>query len=513
MEAIPRRRLISDFATTFGAALVLFALSIPLARLLAVALGAEGYGHYQMLRRVTLTGYPIALIGLHIALVRALAMTIGDRKAHAATALGGLAIAVPAVVLMGGALLLCPGVIGRLLHGPNPARGGEALLWLFLSAIGYAYLYSAYRGSQRILYANLITIVYNGLIPLGCILAMRRAEPDALILMLSYIAIGLEVPFLAWEVWRAARLPGDIRATWNDVVQAVGGLLRYGWRRMFVPSIYGAFYLVAPNWLNHLGRPKETGAFFLSLTVLRLLEQSLSPIAVVMLPALSEMVGRRDTQSLGYYVSYVVSFFVEVALFMGMQGFAFAGIIVRAWFGPSFIGIVPSVQLLMLALAPLLLFLLSLTVVEALTERAVSLVCALAGLIVNTLIVIGLSQHLDAVGASVGFGAAVSVAAALMCAFLVRRLKPSLNWGLLAKALVINLALAGASWIMLRSGLVRLPSPAVAGAWAVVVVATYLLLSRVCRLSWYVQVSRASRPLARKGGTELNDDGTDLIDR
>ena len=379
-----RTDVAGDMLVTFGSAALLLVLNVPTIRFLVDALQPEGYGQFQLARRAAFYGFPILLIGLNTALVRSLSLNELDRQRCRDLVLGGFLVVVAGMITVAAMGWLLADPFGRLLFGRVIEGASEALATFLAAALAYGFVYALLRGGGRLAASNVYLVVLMGVIPLLASLGAEGTDPFVL---LQGVAVAMLVVTLPTGIWAYRAIVGrsvgsiPVRARLDPSGTTAHGQLKgircgiadlvgYGARRMFVPLFVGANALLGPAALNHAGKGEVAGQLLIALAIGRALEQVVGPVSIVMLPRLSVMVGRDQHAQLQRYGELLVHGFTGALVFAVLQAVVFSAVIVAAWFGSERLALIPVVDVVLLAAAPMILYSLTQTLVDALTDAA-----------------------------------------------------------------------------------------------------------------------------------------------
>lgn len=281
------RSLRADFVETFGVEFLVLAAGLYLFRLASMELGTDGFSEFVLARRVISLLQPVVVVGADVALVRFVAMALGNRPEigrHVTTAALTMAGAVTVVV---GLLAVSPGASARFLLGS--ASSSPLVLPLAGVMAGAALLplcYSYLRGTGLFRHANLLQVLAVGGTPIAAVALSGGSAAQAV----AGIAVGWTVIPAAFLL--ALRPPAAAPTPRN----ASRPLLRYAWRRFPGDLLLMGLLSLPPLVATHVAGMTEAAIFAVGVSMVTLVGSLFAPVGQVVLPAASRWVGegRRD---------------------------------------------------------------------------------------------------------------------------------------------------------------------------------------------------------------------------
>lgn len=264
-------------------------------RLAAAQWGTEGFAEYALSRKILSALLVIALVGMEIALVRAVAMA-GPAHASAigASLRGALLIVGVSALTVALVLVLASDPLSAVFYGGTEHAGllpGLAFAVVGGAIQGLAYAFQ--RGRLRLVAAGALLVVNTGLVPLAAVIAARTSIATALVAMgLAWSAVGALVI-----------LPAMRRPAGPAPLQA---LLSYGAPRSVGFLVQTALLAAPPIVAAHRFGIEEAGNVAFALLALGVLSTLLTPIGVVLLPRGASMLREGSLHLLRQHVARLV---------------------------------------------------------------------------------------------------------------------------------------------------------------------------------------------------------------
>lgn len=366
----PRRRghgAVHDLVGTVATSVVVTLALVISTRILAEALGPDGYGAYSVARRVLQVVLEASTVPFGIAIARAVAMapsTDGERDAAVSGLMGVLAVAAP----VGFVLAAFPSAIARLAFGDAAyARVIVAVAVLFAGYVGYSVLYAYHRGRRMMRAANLWQMIVQGATPL--VVAVLAIDRPAV----SFVLVALAVPLFAGTfqtagmAWRSLR-----QQAWRRLVEAARSLTRFALPRIPTGFALGAIYGVGPFLAGNAGALAQAGYIAAGQSLLGLMQVGSEGFGLIALPRVARAIadGRHDELRAG--LASLLAFTRDFGLYMTLHLWIWGDRLVYALLGPQFGEAVLVVRVVLLAAIPSLAYTLLRSVVDAADERAIN---------------------------------------------------------------------------------------------------------------------------------------------
>ena len=286
------RSLRSDFLETFGVELFVLAAGLYLFRAASLELGLVGFAEFVLARRVISLLQPVVVFGTDIALVRYVALALGDRREagrHLTTAAVTMAVAVAVVLAV---LLGLPRLSAGLLLGSESSVGLVGPLSLVV--VGAALLplcYSYLRGLGLFRLANLLQALTLGVTPVLAIHLSSGSPARAL----AGIGVGWVVlpAVLLTAVKPRPVIPGRGRLS--------APLFQYAWKRFPGDLLLVGLLSIPPLVAANLAGQQEAAILAVGVSLVTLIGSMFAPVGQVILPAAARWTGEGRTEEVRRY--------------------------------------------------------------------------------------------------------------------------------------------------------------------------------------------------------------------
>ena len=488
MPSVRRFRLTPFFSDLFWTLLtqgfVLIA-GLLLFRLAAEAFGPDGFGEYQLSRRIAALTTPLILLGLGVGLPRYLGMSHGGEPVISASyaAVSGLCIGSVSILLVL-ALNAFPSAFSRLLFGGAGYRSFTFPLSLLVFGLAAcAFVYSYYRGSLRMKVANLLQSIGIGALPVALIVVIPGCTVRLLVgltgIGLSATAAVFAAPIIRKILmyWRSLRIRTSVRE-----------LLRYG-----LPRVPGDFAIVTllglgPVLAAHFAAIREVGYLATAQALLSLLSVSVAPLGIVLLPRISHLLAQGREEEIRKNLSYLVSAAFHISIFVVIQIMVFLDVIVGYWLGREFVEGALVMRVVTLPLPFLLSYVAMRSPIDAARIKAIN--TRNLGISVGVYAVVAAAslacrQIISPVlGLGVALVAGITVLGILTCVSTKRIYHIDFKLGFVMLAICLSLILGSAGWFLkpyLKSGAMGIVQ--LAGI-EFFLLAVYMLLLVKCGVRW-----------------------------
>lgn len=353
-------KFVSDTVRVALTQVLVLVLNLLLLRLVQGWIGSDGLARFLVARRILVVLAPLLLLGLDVALTRAVALD--PRAGGSLLGLGLLFLTAVSAT----ALLL--GFAGRDLGGAF-AFGHQEASALFLAtvffSISYAFLtlwYAVLRGHQRMGVANGLQVAYLlieiSVLALVVVVPVLRAKPIESLLGLS--GLGVLGITLAGAIRDGAAISVDR--------ERLVALLRYGLPR--VPSIFllSANLTIPVLLASHLVSLRAAGLIAVGTTIITATETVTVAVSTMLLPKLAAMTlpGRQPELRRG--VNAALTFSAHIGL---LASFVLPGVIgpaVTFWLGPDYRSGMALIALAVVGTGPYLVYTILRNVLNAISE-------------------------------------------------------------------------------------------------------------------------------------------------
>ena len=171
----------------------------------------------------------------------------------------------------------------------------------------------------------------------------------------------------------------------HGIINPIRNLINYGIKRMPVPICLGIMYSGGAIALNNSRAHEASGYFLAALFIIRILEQAVGPVAVVMLPKLSKIVGKKNHYGVRYYTLNVFEYTLTVGLFFTIQIIILSNYLINLIYGSEYEQSIAAFRILAIAIVPVLFFSLTQTIIDAITEKGMVLLAVVLGMSISLL--------------------------------------------------------------------------------------------------------------------------------
>lgn len=350
--------------------LLVMAAGIFVLKLAADLLGPVGFGEYTVSRRAIGLMYLPLVLGLGIAAPRYIAIArargssgYSPRSFAIATLLAGVTPAAIVILLMS----LNPNASSSLLFGDESMRSLVRPAAIALAGLTlHSMVYAVFRGRGDMHFANALSLIDNGIVPVVAFLAVAHNAAAVLATTgLAWLVISTIALVVAFATESATE-------SVHPVSSHVRTLLRFG-----IPRVPGEFALVGLFALPALIAVRtqgivQAGHFSAGLSLLSLVAGVYGPVGLVMLPRASEQAARGDLKGLRRIVLKLLGAGVASALLIVAVGEFLIPLFVRWYFGTGFLPAIPVFRMCLLGAIPYVVYVLLRNILDALDVRAVN---------------------------------------------------------------------------------------------------------------------------------------------
>ena len=350
--------------------LLVMAAGIFVLKLAAQLLGSVGFGEYTVSRRAVGLMYLPLVLGLgiaaprYIAIARAGALPGYNPKSFAiATLIAGLAPAAIVILLMN----LNPTGASRVLFGSSSMQSliqpsAIALAGLTLHSMVYA----IFRGRGDMHFANALSFVDNGIVPVAAFLFVSH---NAAAVLATTGTAWLVISAMALVV--ALTTESTIETT-ETVSSHAKMLLKFGMPR--VPgefALVGLFALPALIALRTQG-VVSAGHLSAGMSLTSLVAGVFGPVGLVMLPRASAQAAQGDLIGLRKIVLKMLGAGLAIAIAVVVVGEVLIPPFVKWYFGAAFLPAIPVFRTCLLGAIPYVVYVLLRNILDALDVKAVN---------------------------------------------------------------------------------------------------------------------------------------------
>lgn len=336
-----RRRLTFDYILTFASEFMVLLAGLLVYKLAASAIGENGFTDYALSRRTLSFIQPLLVIGLGVGIPRyiAFAMAKGVAAKPGSYFISGLIIVslitLPVLLL----LIVFRNFFSQLLFDTDHFAALMPQLALMLCGlILHSVVYAFYRGSVRMIQANLLQLLNLGLVPMLAFLFRDSLGQVLLATGIGWTAVAavfllLLLPRLDWE---RSELRGCIRE-----------LFVYGAQRMPGDVALAGFLALPAYFTAHVvdDQLKTAGYVAFSMSMLNLAGAAFGPICLLLLPSASEAIVAKDFARLKRQTNRVAAWTLGLTAFGILVAELFAEPIIAIYLGQSSEGLVNCLRI------------------------------------------------------------------------------------------------------------------------------------------------------------------------
>jgi len=359
--------LVRDLGVTTAGEAVVLVGSVLVVSAFGRWLGAAALAEYLLLRRVVALLQPGVQLGLPLAVARQVAVASGKGKPDRLPYLvAGLLLASALAVALGMTLNLAPRQFAAGLFGDAGHSGLILPLWLLLVGLAaQQFVYCFYQGQLALGRAALVHVSGLALVPLTAVAGLAWTGSVAFIVQLMGALTLLAALLLA-----PAGLWSTVRAGLRHHTDKVRELLRYGIPRLPGDLGLASFLALGPILAAHRLSLAQVSPLLIGQTFLTLGAAALTPLGLVLLPKLSQMLAQNRKAEVREQLGLLASALVDVSLFACVQLIVFADAVIVVWLGAEFGSATPVVRLTLLALPFYLIYVGLRSAIDAASVRA-----------------------------------------------------------------------------------------------------------------------------------------------
>lgn len=438
------QKLLSDTAHTFVIAVALLAFGIAFTSLAGRLLGPEEFGVLQLGRRTISYLFPVLLLGLNTSLVREVGVASDPaHKRLLAKAAWWITLGACTVAILISTVF--SGTINELLFGQE-TNAPSAFGFLLFSIILFTVVYSQLRSVGKIKASNWQLLLSMGFVPLASAstLFWKDFSGAEVMVAMGLLMLTSLVPSLIVRVCNMvwSHTP-EIRSMniWPEIIL----LITYGLPRAFVPVLMGVIYTTGVIKLNYLNDAQDAGLLLAMFFFLRIIDQSVHPIAIVMLPHLSTLIGSGQEPAVKRYADGMIQLLLPLGLCTTTGLLVTRANLIELLYGQQFIDGVTALGIIAFAALPVLFFSLAQTILDATAQKGWTMLAVLVGAVVSILGIFGQSD-LTPEKVAIVFVISVWVVAGIMFIILVRLTNINMSFRDLAGPFLLAAIVGTVAW-------------------------------------------------------------------
>ena len=362
------RDLIDTFITS---GLTVLALVLTL-RLLAQALGPEGFGAYSIARRILSTLDPVLTVTMGTAVTRYIALTNNERIRHNYL-LAGLMIGVaPSMVclLIG---TLCDRQLAGLLFRDGEYR--PVIIRTLFLMVGYCFfiiLYSFYRGRGEMRKANLWQLTVIAIGPLSVAWLFSSSRDVGLILALNAVLCFTSLAPLLYHTFRRDTAGQGAEKDLESFSTCFRELFRYGLTRVPGGFAFPGILAIGPFLAPYVGTLSHAGYLLAGQSVLRVVEGGTEALSRVALPRWARLSRDENGATLRARISDVVAFAIHIGTFATLHLLLWCDQIIVLLLGNEYLASTPVLRILIFAVLPFLTYSMLRPIIDAVDPKPVN---------------------------------------------------------------------------------------------------------------------------------------------
>jgi O-antigen/teichoic acid export membrane protein len=336
-----------DFGLTGSASFLTAVAAMLVIAVLGRSLGAAVLGEYLLIRRMASWLQAGVQLPSGVALPRYVAFSVDEpHSIKQAYFLSALLTGCGIALALGVILIAWKSPLSHLFFGS--AQLDQLVLPLSLLLFGLAAhgaTFGYYQGTLAMGRACALQIINLAAVPISVALLLKQTHSIPLIVNTMGISmIGITI-FFALPIVRKTEFHISVQQYWKQTLE----LLSYGFARLSgdfslqamlsLPAVIAAHYL-----------PMTSVTFLLfGGSFLAAVAAANQPLATILLARVSKSIAQKRVSQLQVHLSYLVSALIESSFFACLQLIVFTDVIVTAWVGPSFLGGIRVIRIVIIA--------------------------------------------------------------------------------------------------------------------------------------------------------------------
>ncbi len=447
-SGLKSRAFLRHVTLTMGTEVVSLGSRLVLISVVGRWLGAAALAEYLLLTRVTAWLFAGSILGLGVALPRYVAHAAGSQKEDHTPYFQAASICLMLSSLsLGFILIMFRHAFAEWLFGDSHRIAFVIALALMLWGLSaQAAVYGYYQGLLAMGRANLLdlcTIAAGPLVVVGALFWMHSVPLMVGAMGCLDLLCSALFAFPILRRGKLLRLPA--------LLGHIKELLRYGIPR--VPGDFGAAALTAigPVVAAHFLGMRQVSDFLLGQAILLVTGYAAGPLEVVLLSKVSTMLGQDRQDDVRRRLEILVTAVLEVSAFVCLQMIIFADVAVGLWVGPTYLGGIRVIRLILLAVPPYLLYMALRSTIDAATVRPLNAGNVLVAISVYVLLIGTSAKFLPARFLLEGIAAALLAVLILLGMLTWRSVRKlyalAIPWGRLLAPLMATLGLGGVAYL------------------------------------------------------------------
>ena len=336
-------RVIADTVVTFVTEILVLASFFLFYRLLLDGYGSEDVGVYALSRRIVAVLIPLVMLGLYEGMGRTIAMASlqGEKKLIILIGILSLFITLSLLALL---LSLNAEAAAGYLFGSADYLNVVLPFVIFLLGLSvHTLAYAVLRGLLRMRLANALQILGLAIAPL-LLVSLMRSDFDSLLSTMGVThAVIAGIPLLWIALFGGGKIP------WRKSGIIVRRLFSYSLPRVPNGVIMASLLAIGPYMATGRISMTEVGYLALAFSLLIGIGGFVSPLGQVLLPHLSEMVGRGEVHRIESRISVLTGAVIQFFIFICAQFYVFSGYLVTLWMGEGYMDAVPVITIVFMS--------------------------------------------------------------------------------------------------------------------------------------------------------------------
>lgn len=476
---------LADLLTTSITSIVTILSTVFVLRWLALGLGAKEFGAYSLARQLVSTAAPLVNLAMGVALPRYLGLYRGQPQKQYSYLWGAtlISIALSFIIILIG-LLMRRDLSLLIFHDSKYVLLFLASLLMLFGNTVFSVLYGYYRGTRRMREANLWQLGLMALGPLVVVgILIGKSDASGIVAALGGLFMVATIP-LAYFL-----LKGLSTIHMDSLGSAVRELIHYGAPRTPAGLAFTGMLLMGPFLAPYFGTLEDAGYLVVGQAPFRIVESAVIAFGIVVLPRAAYYVGKGRETELKDNIRDMVTFIIQMGIFIALQLFIWADLIVLAWLGPLYREAIPLMKVTVLALPAYLGYVTLRSIIDAVEVKAVNTLNLIIGLGVGAGVGITLaSTGLGVLGLAIGTMVGFLTTGIGSITYLRQRYRFALEMPvrtLAVNAVFFLLAWAAHQWLITRNDLINLVF--VLGLESLLFI-SYFLLLRSWKVKWIQQI-------------------------